>query len=283
MPRPDHHNEIELNLLQTGSLTYLLGGRKVTIEAGRLAAFWAAIPHQVLGADNNPEYFVATIPLVWFLQWKLPDRLVRPVLHGQVICGPVRADAAEDGGRFARWTDELATGPSELRRAALLEIEARLVRLAQTLPAVDAETATDVMLSRGGLSKAEQMAAYIAQHYTERMTVEEVSRSVRLHPNYAMAVFQRAFGGTIVEFVTQHRMSHAQRLLVTTDDAILNIALDAGFGSLSRFNEVFKTSCGCTPRIPQSARVGVVSGKSPNRRAVRETDLAPQVSLRGSL
>ena len=50
MVRPDRHNEVEINLLAKGSLTYLLGGRKETVAAGRLTAFWAAIPHQVIAA-----------------------------------------------------------------------------------------------------------------------------------------------------------------------------------------------------------------------------------------
>ncbi|MCU0718670.1 MAG: helix-turn-helix domain-containing protein [Pirellula sp.] len=49
-------------------------------------------------------------------------------------------------------------------------------------------------------------------------------------------------------FVVQHRLSHAQRLLVTTEDSILNIATESGFQSLSRFNEAFKEACGCSPR-----------------------------------
>jgi hypothetical protein len=44
------------------------------------------------------------------------------------------------------------------------------------------------------------------------------------------------------------RLSHAQRLLVTTEDLILRIALSSGFGSLSRFNEAFRQAFGCTPR-----------------------------------
>jgi AraC-like DNA-binding protein len=48
-------------------------------------------------------------------------------------------------------------------------------------------------------------------------------------------------------FITQHRITHAQRLLATTDDTILDVALDAGFQSLSRFNEAFKAACGCSP------------------------------------
>ena len=71
MPRSDRHNEIELNLLEHGSVTYLLGGQKVTIPAGRLALFWAGTPHQIIGFESKAEYFIMTIPLVWFLQWWL--------------------------------------------------------------------------------------------------------------------------------------------------------------------------------------------------------------------
>ena len=42
MRRADRHNELELNFVDAGSLTYLLGGRRVTIRARHLSAFWAA-------------------------------------------------------------------------------------------------------------------------------------------------------------------------------------------------------------------------------------------------
>ena len=48
MPRFDRHNEIELNLLESGRLVYLMGGRKVAVPAGRLTVFWAGVPHQIL-------------------------------------------------------------------------------------------------------------------------------------------------------------------------------------------------------------------------------------------
>ena len=75
MPRPDRHNEIEINLLTGGALTYLVGGRKVRVPAGRLAIFWAAIPHQIIETQGlrptlqktalrglNDEYLVYEIP-----------------------------------------------------------------------------------------------------------------------------------------------------------------------------------------------------------------------------
>lgn len=74
-----------------------------------------------------------------------------------------------------------------------------------------------------------------------------------LHPNYAMGLFREAFGTTMSNFILQHRISHAQRLLVTTDDAVIDIAFASGFQSLSRFNEAFKKACGSSPRDYRNA------------------------------
>jgi len=63
MPRPDHHNEIELNYLRSGSMTYLLGEKKCTVEAGKFCIFWGAIPHQVIEYEGDEPYMAATIPL----------------------------------------------------------------------------------------------------------------------------------------------------------------------------------------------------------------------------
>jgi AraC-like DNA-binding protein len=252
MPRPDRHNEVELNLLKHGSLTYLLGGRKVTIQAGRLAVFWAAVPHQIIGASGHGEYFVATLPLAWFLDWGLPDRLVQPILHAQIVSNPTAATNRHDAGQFEQWVRDLRHPREDKRRAVLLELEARLLRLAMSLPSyeppVRARGGKRKPVERTGLSKAEQMACFIAQHYTEPLSVADIGESAGLHPNYAMGLFKRVFATTLNDYLTQHRISHAQRLLATTDQKVLAIALDSGFGSVSRFNAAFKQACGCSPR-----------------------------------
>ncbi len=78
-----------------------------------------------------------------------------------------------------------------------------------------------------------------------------------------MTLFRHAFGTTMRTFITQHRISHAQRLLVITGDAILNVALAAGFQSLSRFNEAFKAACGCSPRDYRKAHRATGRARSP--------------------
>jgi len=48
-------------------------------------------------------------------------------------------------------------------------------------------------------------------------------------------------------YLNRLRLTHAQRLLATTNMKIVDIALDAGFASLSRFYSTFSSACHCTP------------------------------------
>lgn len=252
MQRPDRHNEIELNLLKHGSLTYLLGGNTVTIPAGRLAVFWAGIPHQIVASKNNTEYYVATIPLAWFLQCRFPEHFVDAILHARVVLDPEPQTRGGDLEMFERWVHDFEAKSAQRQRISFLEIEARLFRFALALPANMAATKNSKkaqpILQVGSLNRAEQIALYIAQHYTEALTADQIGESVGLHPNYAMSLFKKTMGITIVDCLTQHRVSHAQRLLATTDDKIIDVALNSGFGSLSRFHDAFNRWCGCPPK-----------------------------------
>ncbi|MFN3148855.1 helix-turn-helix domain-containing protein [Bremerella sp.] len=240
MPRPDRHNEVELNLLTSGSLTYLFGGQRTTIEAGSLAIFWAAIPHQIVDFDSKSPYFVLTLPLSDFLQIGLDRKVMNRILDGELLHSKPHAET--DILSFQQWEFDLRNSDAALRHAASMEVQARLLRFARGV----SEGVT--VRSSADLSRADKLACYIAQNYQKALTIQAVADAVNLNANYASGLFRNTFGTTITSFIVQHRISHAQRLLVTTRDAILDVALASGFQSLSRFNEAFKKACGCSPR-----------------------------------
>ncbi len=251
MRRPDHHNEVELNFLESGSVTYLLGGKKTVVEAGRLGVFWAAIPHQIIDFGDRTAYYVATIPLQCFLQWRLPEKFVQPLMQGRLVSEPTAERADSDAQLFAHWEEDLLAKSPEVERPVLLEMQARLIRLALKIPASPKARAKRDRLSTltdSGLNKVEQMACFIAQNYTEKLSVQQIGEFVQLHPNYAMNLFQKTFGTTLINYLTQHRVSHAQRLLATTDHTVTEVAFQSGFLSISRFNDAFRRACGCSPR-----------------------------------
>ncbi len=63
-----------------------------------------------------------------------------------------------------------------------------------------------------------------------------------------MTQFRKAFGMSLVTCINAHRITHSKRMLSTTTEQVLTIAYESGFGSLSRFNDAFRRTVGCTPR-----------------------------------
>ena len=131
----------------------------------------------------------------------------------------------------------------------LLEAEARLRRLAVDLarrkpPPPEAKP---VPHSRGTLGRFEQMATLVATHYREPLTIDDIAETVRMAPAYAMRVFRKFSGMTLHEFLMHHRVSHAQRLLATTEETIDNIAAQSGFGWPARFYACFRKLVGQSP------------------------------------
>lgn len=247
MEKSHRHNEIELNFVSRGAITYFFAGSEVTIEAHRLALFWAAIPHQVIGWEAPVTFSWITIPLGYFLQWPLPDSLRQGVLNGQLVFDQQSAAAQVDDWLFRQWYADLHSGSPERSRIVLLEVEARLRRLGLALEAAEPHNSYVPRAEEGRLIKAAEMARYIHDHYREPLNVGQIAHTVGLHPNYAMRIFKRTFGVSMVEYITQHRVSHAQRLLVTTEDNILHLALESGFGSVSQFYTAFERLCGQSP------------------------------------
>lgn len=242
------HSDIELNYLSHGSMTYLFSGVTYTIDAGCLCAFWAAVPHQVISISGDPQFHCLHISLSNILQWNLPDQLIETILGGRLVVARHGQPSELDRLRFEQWHRDIESGKAQMEKAVQLEIEARMRRLAVEVDLTAAAAHKQAMGAGQEHDSVESMAAYIALNYTEPITIEQVARHVDLHPKYAMTIFRQRLGLTLVDYITRHRVSHAQRLLATTDTSILDIAFDSGFGSASRFYEAFAGVCGQSPR-----------------------------------
>lgn len=252
MPRPDQHDEIEINFLDRGTLTYLIGGQRVTVQARRVSAFWAAVPHQIVAFDNVNYYYVVTVPFGWVLQWGLPEQLMVALTQGQLIADSIGSRASLDRQLFEQWHEDVEGRGNKNREIVVLELRARLLRLAESVNGEAHKPANSTPNSsprqQTNLEKAESMACFVARNYTSRIQIKDIAACVELHPDYAATLFRKTFGTTLNLLITRHRVAHAQRQLVTTDERVVDIAHDSGFDSLSRFNRAFKQVAGVTPR-----------------------------------
>lgn len=244
MRKPDRHNEIEINFFSEGSVTYLFQDKKITVPAKRLTVFWGLIPHQIIQYEGNAPYYVCTIPFSQFLEWKLPAAFVDSILNGEVVFEASVEKAAYDLSLLNNWIDDVSQHGSV--SVTLLEMRARLARMATTMPPKREKNVSTIQLSE--ISQVERIAIFIAQNYCNPIRVSDIGDAVGLHPDYANAIFKKAFGSTLSAYINEERVAHAQRQLVATDISITKIAFECGFNSIGRFNAAFLKVNGCTPR-----------------------------------
>ena len=244
MDMAHRHQELELNLMFRGSMTYLFGADTLELSKGQLALFWATTPHRLIDCERATDFGWITLPLASFLRYGLPEPLVTSVLQG----GPVIASFSDlDSLIFNRWLEDQNHKSEEKQIILELELEAWLRRIAL-------ETSKAISSKRPVLdSKVAQLAQYVSEHYQEPLSLESIAKAVSLNPSYAATLFKNSFGMTIHTYLNQHRIAHAQRLLVTTDMPILELAFEAGFGSSSQFYAAFSRACTMTPRAYRQA------------------------------
>jgi AraC family transcriptional regulator, melibiose operon regulatory protein len=238
------HNEIELNLLTRGRVIQTIAGRLVRLPPKTLLVFWAGFSHRFV-EWNAGEMWSLSVPLTEFLAWQLPRKsFAHRLLHGEALFEVDQTRWPHDLDLMRRWNNDLKKSPTpEKQDMVLLEVHARLRRLSvdfghsQPVPKIEAEP-----------QRITDMLHFIAQKYQENLSVADIAKSANTTPSYAMELFRKSCGMSIVQYVNDQRLAHARRILATTDAKILDVAMESGFGSESQFYNVFRRACNQTPR-----------------------------------
>jgi len=88
---------------------------------------------------------------------------------------------------------------------------------------------------------------FVHAHVEEPITLEAVVEQVHVSKFYFCKLFKKATGMTLTEYVARVRVEKAKSLLVDPSLRISEVVFAAGFGSIPRFNTVFKRYVGMAP------------------------------------
>lgn len=91
------------------------------------------------------------------------------------------------------------------------------------------------------------MKAYIADHLSEAVTVDEIANVVNLSPAYCGALFIKSEDMTIHEFINTMRINRAKDLLVNDAFSIAEVSAIIGYNDVFYFSKKFKLLTGTSP------------------------------------
>ncbi len=88
---------------------------------------------------------------------------------------------------------------------------------------------------------------YVAEHYREALTLEQVSAAAGLSPAYLSTVFKKNTGMTFLEYLSKSRMDGAKLLLKETDRTVADICGAVGYNDVRYFTKTFTKYTGLKP------------------------------------
>ncbi|MDW6094129.1 transcriptional regulator MelR [Vibrio rhizosphaerae] len=244
------HQQIEVNILYQGTLTYTFNHTDVRIESGQMAVFWAVTPHRVKQSSDNALMGIVNIPLNMFLSWPLPQEFVQQVMNGGIIsvCHTDVVSLAEN----QRWMHTYREQHEIRNQIVQEEVFFMLRRLCSYDYHAEMFNMMRETSSRHanytGYKNVQLMLDYMAKNHSRNIQVEDIASHVRLHPKYAMTLFKNMLSVSLKQYLIIMRINHAKVLLGNTRHPIKNIATHSGFKHPSSFFAAFKNHTGMTPQ-----------------------------------
>ena len=248
MDHAHRHTEIELFSTEDGGFTRKFGEEITSFSKDEIAIFWGCIPHQLLKMPKKRRGFIAYFPLESVLQWQLPPRFVNEILGGR--CFRIQRSKTVEVALSAlkQWLPL----PKQATSNLLPNSEHMII---EGCLGVLAEEALEGLPIQGralpapeGKRHVSKMIEFTVCNRRESLVADDICSCADLHPAYGRALFKKTVGTSLHQFLIKLRLEDAKNMLVNSDALILDVALDCGFGSLSRFHAVFKERIGMTPR-----------------------------------
>ncbi|NGZ77240.1 AraC family transcriptional regulator [Saccharibacillus alkalitolerans] len=103
------------------------------------------------------------------------------------------------------------------------------------------------MRSVSHLKTMQELLEYLEQHCALPLTLQDGANRARMSVFHFSRFFKNVTGMNYNTYLNELRVRRAEELIVGTDNRLLDIALDCGFGNVRTFNRVFRQLRGCTP------------------------------------
>ena len=96
--------------------------------------------------------------------------------------------------------------------------------------------------------RIDAICLYLNENFGEEIDFAKLSERFHMDQASSCRFFKRATGRTMTAYLNELRVGAAAQLLIDTDESMLEIGYQVGFGNYSNFNRQFKRIKGFGPR-----------------------------------
>lgn len=245
------HRAVELFYIYSGSLEYNTPNGKIQFFAGSGGMVNANVLHMtkmLSAAEKNMQFLHIFDPsLIAGEQGSRIERqYISPIITApQIEIIPVFPGSTVQDHILNLILESFRLSPDEFGyeiklREALAKIWLLLVELSRP------------MMEKSGVShknndKIKLLMIYIHEHYSEKISIQELAGAAYLSERECFRVFHDYLHMTPVEYIKSYRLQKACQMLEKGQESLTEISHACGLGSSSYFGKVFREYANCTP------------------------------------
>jgi AraC-like DNA-binding protein len=249
-----NHGCFELIAFPRGDGYTVIGDASGAFSRGELYLLAPGVPHCFYSQGFMPSPNVLEMLCAYFRPelvdvTRVPElaptvAMLARARRGLRFGGPLAAEVAG----ILREVAALPPGPD-----ALIRFYAALDRLARSGEGVQiSEHEVSSRFNADEMRRLDAVRAVIARRYREGIGLEAVAKETGIGATSLNQLMRKYLQQTFLDYLTGIRLGEAKRLLRESERDIIDIALDAGFGSLATFNRRFRAR---ESRSPQEYRL----------------------------
>ncbi len=236
-----HRDEYELNILMDGRQEYCRGTENFILKAGDVLLVSPDTGHASFAPEPNTLALVLHFSASAFKPYVKKGALLR-----FSSCRPGGGD--EEVFRRIRFcAAQIYAAASGEGPFAALHAREGLSMLLSTLCAAFDPQETPVAGEDEPMETVRHLLGYLEEHYTEKLTLEELAAYAQYNRTYVSTLFKNTVGINFHEYLTRIRLQNALIDLADPGKKLTDVALDNGFADLKSFNKRFRETFGQSP------------------------------------
>ncbi|NEW07322.1 AraC family transcriptional regulator [Paenibacillus sp. SYP-B3998] len=244
------HPQLEIIAVRSGRLEIHTPAEVYHLRAGDVLILGSCQPHLDLRKQNEVvDYVVLHFEMEAFLDSNMLPflYLFQESLLPLVRLNTLFRENSELRQQFYSTVIELQQEHEQMQRGYEMAINYLVKKCLFLLLRHDNEGLLEHNRSMN-YAKLKLVFDYVEAHLSDKITVEQACLLVSFSYTYFLKYFKQTLGITFTDYVIHRRIKYAERLLLTEDLSIAQIAEQVGLPNISHFYKLFKRVHHCSPK-----------------------------------